>query len=194
MQNETSETANNNATQIIPPKGLKRHIAFVFRCTISSVITYLLATFIGLPFPVWAVVSAIIVTQETLDSTKHAVIFRILGTATGVVVAVIVGTILNLFHANTAIELGVAVAACATIVRILPNTRVAMWTAALVFLTQTPEISLYQAGFWRGAETLLGGIVGAAMHFISEFAVRSANKATAKPHSITKHVINPHDE
>jgi uncharacterized membrane protein YccC len=148
-----------------------RDIAFVMRCTGAAVLSYVIASRIGLAHPLWACISALIVAQEKLEDTTRVTMWRLVGTMTGLLVAVISGVILDRLGATVPLQIGCAVAICATLARYKPDLRVAMWTAPIVFITQTPNESIEMAGVWRAAEVLLGGLIGAALHWISELVI-----------------------
>ncbi|MGO9817551.1 MAG: FUSC family protein [Acidocella sp.] len=154
---------------------LARHAAFVLRCSGAASLSYLLGAAVGLQHPVWASISSIIVSQEKsqekLNETNSATLWRLAGTIIGVAVTVAVGSLLIPFGANTAVQLTCAVALCAAIVRLFPALKVSMWTAPIVLLSGAPGIPLLDTGIYRGAEVLVGGLVGAALHWLAEIAV-----------------------
>ncbi len=145
-----------------------RHIAFILRCSGAVALAFLLARAVGLPHPVWATMSGIIVSQEKLNDTNRATLWRLAGTIVGVVVAVIVGGALLAFGAAVPVQLAGTVALCALLVRLWPDLRVSMWTAPIVLLTRAPSDSILQTGLWRGEEVLVGGLVGVGCHFLAE--------------------------
>ncbi len=157
------------------------HAAFVARCSGAALLSYLLAAGMGLPYPVWSSISGIIVSQEKLSETNTATLWRLAGTVMGIAIAVTIGTLLHALGASVAVQMTCAVALCATIVRRWPELRVAMWTAPIVFLSHAPEVPLAVAGLWRGAEVLLGGFVGAALHWVTETAMTRIFGQNATP-------------
>lgn len=148
-----------------------RHVAFVLRCSGAATVSYLLANAIGLPHPVWAAMSGVIVGQEKLDETRSATVGRLFGTVVGVAVAVTIGSLLEPLHADVVVQMGVAVAVAAVIARRYPMLRVCMWTCPIVFLSSDAATPLAVVGFQRGAEVLLGGVVGALLHGLSEMVI-----------------------
>ena len=149
-----------------------RDAAFVLRCAGAAALSYLLAQAIDLPHPVWATMSGIIVGQEHLGETGQATLGRLLGTIIGVAMAVSVGELAGPLGAGLAVQIAVSVALCAIVARRFPALRVCMWTCPIVFLTAVPATPLYVAGYYRGAEVLLGGVVGALLHVVAELAIR----------------------
>lgn len=151
-----------------------RDLAFVLRCSGAATLSYLLAGAVALPHPVWAAMSGVIVGQERLGDTRQATVGRFFGTLLGVAIAVCVGTLGGWLGANTATEMALAVALAAIAARRRPALRVCMWTCPIVFLTVTPGTPLWEVGLFRGAEVLLGGLVGAALHSLAEFVIERA--------------------
>lgn len=150
------------------PDVTARDIAFVLRCSGAATIAYLLASALGLAHPVWASISGVIVSQEKLDQTRHAALWRFAGTIVGIVVGVAASSLIAPVSDNTAIQMGVSVALCAALVRRWPDLKVSMWTAPILFFAHEPGASLLMAGVWRGSEVVLGGLIGAALHWVAE--------------------------
>lgn len=158
-----------------------RDIAFVLRCSAAATISYALASSCGLAHPVWASISGIIVSQDKIDQTESAVFWRFAGTLVGIVTAVTAGSLLALTEAGIAIQMGVSVAICAGLVRRWPDLKVAMWTAPIIFFDHDPAQSLLAAGYSRGCEVLLGGLVGAALHRAAEWIIGSMERRRTNP-------------
>lgn len=148
-----------------------RHIAFVLRCSGAATLSYLLANAVGLPHPVWAAMSGVIVGQEKLDETRSATIGRVFGTVVGVAVAVVVGSLLEPLRADVAVQMAMAVAVAAIVARRYPMLRVCMWTCPIVFLSTDAATPMTVVGIQRGAEVLLGGVIGALLHALSEMLI-----------------------
>jgi uncharacterized membrane protein YccC len=168
---EADQAAKANEIDIERRILVARHVAFVIRCSLAASLSYLIASAIGLEHPIWAAMSGIIVSQESLEATRRATIWRIAGTLVGICVAVAAGSLLDLLAAPTALQIGVGVALCSILARRWPDLKVAMWTAPIVYLTIAPGISLTEAGLWRGLEVLVGGAVGALLHWLAEIAI-----------------------
>lgn len=149
-----------------------RHVAFVLRCSGAATLSYVLASVIGLPHPVWAAMSGIIVSQEKLTETRTATVGRMIGTVIGIVTAVVIASLTAPLGANVTLQIALAVGLCAIVARRYPALRVSMWTGPIVFLTADPGMPLFMVGLYRGAEVLLGGLVGAALHTIAEAVIR----------------------
>jgi uncharacterized membrane protein YccC len=148
-----------------------RHFAFVLRCSASATLSYVVSVFAGLPHPMWAPMSALIISQDRLHDTRASLSSRILGTLVGITSAVVVDAVGRLCGLSMAGEVFLAVAICACCVRIQPATRVCMWTAPIVLLTPDAGTSISEVALFRGAEVLVGCLVGAALHFAAEQVV-----------------------
>jgi uncharacterized membrane protein YccC len=162
-------------------KELVRHVAFVLRCSAAATCSYLLARAVGLPHPVWAAMSGIIVSQENLTQTHSATVGRLFGTVIGVVIAVTVGHLLTPLHAGVAVQMAVAVALAAVVARRYPIVRVCMWTCPIVFLSTDQSTPLLGVGLYRGAEVLLGGLTGAVLHWVSERIIAAMTQEEQVP-------------
>ncbi len=141
--------------------------AFMLRCSGGAVVSYFLAVSLGLQHPVWAAMSSLIVVQDNERATVRAAAARVLGTCAGIAIAVLVGSIPTISSNSTALEIGLSVGLCAAFARRYPSMRVAMWTAPLVYLSQSTGTDLWHSGLWRGLEVLLGAAIGALFHWSS---------------------------
>jgi uncharacterized membrane protein YccC len=146
-------------------------LAFVLRCSASATLSYVLSILAGLPHPMWAPMSALIISQDRLHDTRASLSTRIAGTVVGIASAVTVDALAAPLHWDMATQIFVAVALCACWVRAYPATRVCMWTAPIVLLTPAPGASLVEVALYRGGEVLVGCLVGAATHFVAEQVV-----------------------
>ncbi|MCD2177616.1 FUSC family protein [Rhizobium sp. C1] len=161
------------------PRLTVRDIAYVVRCAGAATLAYVLAVSVfGLVHPVWAAVSAIVVSQEKLFQTRNAMLWRFAGTIVGIAVAVAAGTLTNSFGWDIALQMGASVAICAALVRRWPDLRVAMWTAPIVFFSHDSATSLLMSGYARGTEVILGGIIGAAAHWVTEQVITRPSEGT----------------
>ncbi|WP_322964558.1 FUSC family protein [Sphingomonas fuzhouensis] len=143
-----------------------RSVAFVIRCTGAAVVALILAQAIGLDHPVWATVSALVVSQDRLGDTHRSLSWRIVGTLIGVAVALLVAFVMP--GAGPVAMLAVAVGVTAGIARIRTELRVCMWTAVIVLLTVPPGGSVLTSASARAQEVMLGVAIGAILHWIME--------------------------
>ena len=143
-----------------------RSAAFVARCTGAAVLALVVANRLGLDHPVWASVSALVVSQDTLGDTHRSLSWRIVATVIGVGVAVLVALILH--GAGPVAMLAVAVGITAAVARLRTELRVCMWTSVIVLLTVPPGGTILTAALARAQEVLLGVAIGAALHWMAE--------------------------
>lgn len=135
-----------------------RAVAFVVRLVAGAGIAFAAAQSLGLAHPVWAVVSSLVVAQESVADTHRSVRWRALGSVIGALVAAIVATILHVRIGDPYPALLTAIA------RRWPPLRVSMWTAAIVILTATAQNSIFHTAVQRAGEVLLGGAIGGLLH------------------------------
>ncbi|MEH3105814.1 MAG: FUSC family protein [Sphingomonas fennica] len=160
-------------TAVVRPSAIAAIHAFGFvaRCTTAAMLAYAAADALGLGHPVWAVVSALIVSQQTVRETRQSYLWRAAGTGMGATVALAAALCLMPDPARPLPATGAAVTVCAAVARRWPSMRVCLWTAPLVILTANAEHSIAATALQRGGEVLLGGLVGAAIHLVLEHAV-----------------------
>lgn len=156
-----------------------RTIAFVLRCAGAATLAYALARQVGLPHPVWAAMSALIVLQERLDATRASLVWRILGTLIGVGAAILVQLGASRLGLGLVAQIAVGVAACALVAHSYPSLRVAMWTCPIVLLTAEPGQAIAMVGLYRGSEVILGALTGGACHWAAEAALARWSGAPA---------------
>lgn len=141
-----------------------RAATFVVRCAGAATLAYIVTNWADLPHPVWAIMSALIVSQEAWTETRASISARIFGTVIGVVVAIAVNTAVA-ERASLATQIAGTVAICAAIARWRPAFRVSMWTGPLVLLTASPLQPIFVPAFARLSEVVLGALVAAAVHW-----------------------------
>lgn len=146
-------------------------MVFVARCASAAAIAHIVAQCMGLSFPVWASVSALIVSQERLAETKSSLRGRVVGTVLGAVVAVIINALGARINLHIDLQIILAVAICAYIARRYGALRVSMWTSPLVLLTTQANVSVLLTGTYRSTEVILGGLIGAALHLMADKAL-----------------------
>lgn len=148
-----------------------RPVAFVVRCTGSALLAAVTAGALGLGHPVWAVVSALVVSQDSAGDTGRAFLWRVAATVAGVLVAVAVGSTIVDPWPEHPVQLAAAVAICAGIARRWPMLRVCMWTAPIVLMTATPDGGVGHAAIERGSEVIVGAALATALHWIVDRAL-----------------------
>ncbi len=150
------------------PSSFPHLIAFILRCSSSTTLAYIVAQYFGLPYPVWAAISAIVVSQEQFSETRLSIIRRFMGTIIGILIGIAVHSLVTPFSAPMALQIGLSVALAAPIAYGRPAFRAALWTGPIVLLTATPDVSILFIGLHRGCEVVLGGVMGGGFHFVAD--------------------------
>lgn len=157
--------------RLLTEQSLLRGAAFVARCSGSATSAYLAASLVGLPHPVWATMSALVVSQEKLDETEASFKGRIFGTLIGIGAGVAASALAAYLPIDMAGQIALSVGLCAVVARRNPAMRVCMWTGPIVLLTAEPSVPIATVALYRGSEVMLGAFVGAAFHWAAELTV-----------------------
>jgi uncharacterized membrane protein YccC len=142
-------------------------LALSIRVTIAALAALALAQFLQLPLPLWAVLTAVIVTQMSVGRSLKATFDYLVGTLGGAIYGGAIGVLIP--HASEIALLAVlalAVAPLAFIAAINPRFSVAPVTAIIVLLipimtNATPVASALD----RVMEVALGGVTGLIISF-----------------------------
>ncbi|HEV2531666.1 FUSC family protein [Phenylobacterium sp.] len=141
---------------------------YVARCTIAGSLAYTAANVVGLEHPVWASVSALVVSQESATGTYGAIWGRFLGTLNGVMAAVSIGWVGAALHLSLALQIAAGVALCAALTIGRPHIRVSLWTCPVVLATAAADAHPALVAISRVAEVVLGAGVGAGLALLME--------------------------
>jgi uncharacterized membrane protein YccC len=137
-------------------------LRFCLRMTVAAVLAFVLAQVWNLPLHgLWAVLTAVVVTQISVGGSLHATTEYVMGTIVGAVYAAGVGILVP--HTTTISLAGVlalTIGPLAYAAAVYPSFRVAPFTGAIVLLisTQFGE-GLIESALYRLAEVALGGAV-----------------------------------
>jgi len=137
-------------------------LALSIRVTIAALAALALAQFLHLSLPLWAVLTAVIVTQVSVGRSLRATLDYLVGTLIGAIYGGAIGVFVP--HSNEITLLGalaLAVAPLALIAAIKPRLSVSPITAIIVLLVPTiTHTSPYASALDRILEVALGGITG----------------------------------
>jgi uncharacterized membrane protein YccC len=143
-------------------------LALSIRVTIAALVALALAQFLQLPLPLWAVLTAVIVTQMSVGRSLKTTFDYLVGTLGGAIYGGAVGLLIP--HSNEIALLAVlaiAVAPLALLAAINPRFSVAPITAIIVLLvpmmTHATQIA---SALDRVLEVALGGVIGLAISFL----------------------------
>jgi uncharacterized membrane protein YccC len=138
------------------------------RITVAGLASYALAEFLHLPLVLWAVLTAIIVTQLSVGRTLKATIDYSVGTLGGAVFSGLVATLIpHTSELGMLAVLAISLAPLALLAAIRPSFTVAPFTAVMVLLV--PMLihgSPLESAFYRVIEVALGGMVAIAVSFL----------------------------
>ncbi len=148
--------------------GFLRLTLFVVRCSGAATAAWGVSVLLGLCEPVWAAISALVISQVRLDETQSCSIGRVLGTLLGIAVSLSVNVIGSKLHVPLPLQMALAVAICAVVTLDLPALRVALWTCPLILLASCSSAPLVKAAERRAVEVVFGALVGLALHLITE--------------------------
>ena len=163
------------ASQPTRLRGLRTTL-FVARCVGAAVASQALAEALGLPFPLWATLSALVVSQERLAETRASLTGRLLGTLVGVGLALTVHLLTYQTQLGAHVRAALAIGAGALVARRWPRARSCMWTAAIVLYAPDEDANFGHLAAWRGVEVTLGGVVGALAHTAAEGILVTAGR------------------
>lgn len=132
------------------------------RVTISAVATFALANLLGLRIPLWAVLTAVVLTQLSLGRSLRATTDYFIGTIGAAIYAGVVGALIpSASQIGLSTGLAVAVAPATLLAAINPRFSAAPFTAVLVFLAPTiTHASSIESALERVMEVAVGGCVG----------------------------------
>jgi uncharacterized membrane protein YccC len=144
-------------------------LRFCLRMTVAALLAFVLAQFWDFPLNgLWAVLTAVVVTQASAGGSLQATTEYVMGTFVGAVYAGGVGVLVP--HTTTialAAVLALTIAPLAYAAAVYPGFRVAPFTGAIVLLisTQFGE-SLIESALYRLLEVALGGAVALIISFL----------------------------
>lgn len=150
---------------------LKSHrtkLGLGLRVTVSAVLTLVISHLLDLRLALWAVLTAVILTQMSVGRSLKATIDYASGTLGGALFAGAVGALIP--HANEpalSATLAITLAPLALLAAANPRFSAAPFTAVLVFLAPTiTHIGPIASAFERMMEVAVGGFVGLAVSFM----------------------------
>jgi uncharacterized membrane protein YccC len=146
-------------------------IRFVVRCALVASLAYVVAEHIGLPQPVWAPISALVVTQESVTATLSSMLGRFFGTLLGVSVALLVHRVGTGANISLVSQIALSVAICAACTGGYAKVSVCLWTCPLVLVTATSIGGAEMTALVRGSEVVLGAAIGGFVHIFEERAL-----------------------
>lgn len=123
------------------------------RATLGAAISFGLAKSLGLQYPIYALVAAIIVTDFVSSETTRLGMRRLVGTVVGAICGAALGSMLEPNVLTVGLGIFVSILVC-YLTKAQDGARIAGFTAALVMLDHGKDPWTY--GFFRFIETALG--------------------------------------
>ncbi len=143
-------------------------LALSVRVTISALVALALAQLLQLPLPLWAVLTAVVVTQMSVGRSLKATFDYLVGTVGGAIYGGAIGIFVP--HSGEIALLAVlalAVAPLALVAALNPRFSVAPITAIIVLLIPTmTSASPIASAVDRVTEVALGGVTGLVVSFL----------------------------
>lgn len=143
-------------------------LALSIRVTIAALASLLLAQLLQLPLPLWAVLTAVIVTQMSVGRSLKATFDYLAGTVGGAIYGGAIGVLISYTNEIALlVGLAVAVAPLALLAAINPRFSVAPITAIIVVLIPTmTHATAISSAVDRVIEVALGGFTGFFVSFL----------------------------
>jgi uncharacterized membrane protein YccC len=143
-------------------------LALSIRMTIAALASYLLAQLLQLPLPLWAVLTAVIVTQMSVGRSLKATFDYLVGTVGGAIYGGAIGVLISYTNEMAVlVGLAVAIAPLALVAAINPRFSVAPITAIIVVLIPTmTHATAISSAVDRVIEVALGGFTGFFVSFL----------------------------
>jgi uncharacterized membrane protein YccC len=136
--------------------------------TIAALVALLVAQYLALPLPLWAVLTAVIVTQMSIGRSLKVTIDYMVGTLGGAVYGGVIAVLLpHATEAGLLVVLALAIAPLALLAAISPRYNVAPITAIIVLLVPAmTHATPIESALNRVFEVVIGGLIGLAVSFI----------------------------
>jgi uncharacterized membrane protein YccC len=141
-------------------RGHRAQLALSVRVAVAALASFLLSQLLHLPLPLWAVLTAIILTQMSFGGSFKATIEYFLGTLAGVVYAGLLATVIGPTNEMELLAvLMLAVGPAALLAALNRSFAAAPFTVVLVLLIPTiTHVTSLQSALFRLAEVATGGI------------------------------------
>src|ERR1700737_4124672 len=135
-------------------------LALCIRVTVAALLSFVLSNLLELPLALWAVLTAVILTQVSFGTSVKATIDYLVGTVGGAIYAGAIAAFVP--HQN---EIGVlavlalAIAPLTFLAALTPSFSVAPVTAIMVLMAPSiTHIGPMESAFYRVVEVALGGV------------------------------------
>ena len=136
------------------------------RTAIAGASAFLLAEYLALPQGYWSVITAIMITQESVGATLEAVRDRLIGTFAGAVIGFLLAVATPSGEWGTLVAMVISTGLLAIFAARYPSLRIAPMTAAIMLIATPSHADVVISASHRVSEILLGCIVGIGMQLL----------------------------
>jgi uncharacterized membrane protein YccC len=137
-------------------KFISSHVRHGMKVGLASVLAYLAAGWIGLPYGYWAVITTVIVMQMHVADSIQMCLYRFTGTAIGAGMGILMILVFPPTHAYTLFAVFTGTGVCAYLTRYDVRYRMAAITMAIVFLSSLHAEHRIEYSLFRVAEIGVG--------------------------------------
>src|ERR1700730_18478988 len=150
-------------------RDLRPQLRLCLRVTVAALVSFVLGKSLNIPFGgLWAVLTAVVVTQMSVCGSLKVTIEYFTGTLGGAVYAGVIAVLIpptNEFA--LLIALAIAVAPLALLAAINASLRVASFTAVIVVVgSSVTHAGPVDSALYRVLEVAIGGLIGLAVSFL----------------------------
>lgn len=137
-----------------------------FRTAAAGALSFLIAQYFDLPQGYWSVVTAVMITQESMGATLQAVRDRLIGTFAGAVVGFLLAVFTPSGQRGTFIGLTISIGWLGIFAARYPSLRIAPMTAAIMFIATPSHADVVVSAAHRVLEILVGCLVGVGVQLM----------------------------
>jgi uncharacterized membrane protein YccC len=150
-------------------RDLRPQLRLCLRVTVAALLSFVLGKSLNIPLGgLWAVLTAVVVTQMSVGGSLKATIEYLIGTLGGAVYAGVIAILIPPANEiSLLIALAIAVAPLALLAAINANFRVAPFTAVIVVVgSSATHAGPVDSAFYRVLEVAIGGVIGLAVSLL----------------------------
>jgi uncharacterized membrane protein YccC len=149
-------------------RDLRPQLRLCLRVTVAALLSYVLGKSLNIPLGgLWAVLTAVVVTQMSVGGSLKATIEYLTGTLGGAVYAGVIAPLVSPTNEiSLLVALAIAVALVALLAAINPSFRVGPFTAVIVVVgSSVTHAGPVDSAVYRVLEVAIGGLIGLVVSF-----------------------------
>jgi uncharacterized membrane protein YccC len=161
-------------------EAVAERLLYALRCTLAACISYAIADRLWPQLPLWAPVSALVVSQHRWKQTEQFVSGLPLGTFVGAAIAVLAAMTGELLDMPLLGQIGLAVVVSAALAMDWTSARAAMWMSLIGvwLIDRVPGEIVTSAGWMMAEEVVLGSIIGGLLAVAFELVGPSRRRSS----------------